>query len=119
MTQPNGDRAISLDELFDILSNSRRRHVVELLDEHGGSAEFRELTDAVARRETGVPVSYDERKRVYVSLRQSHLPRLADAGVVEYDPDRGTVRATPLFDTVVRPLEAVTERLETSPGADD
>jgi DNA-binding transcriptional ArsR family regulator len=119
MTQSNGDTALSLDELFDILRNARRRHVVELLDEYGGEAEFRELTDAVARRETGAPVSYEERKRVYVSLRQSHLPRLADAGVVEYDRDRGTVRATPRFDTVVRPLEAVTERFETQVGADD
>jgi DNA-binding transcriptional ArsR family regulator len=119
MTRSNGDPPLSLDELFDILRNARRRHVVELLDESGGEAEFRDLTDAVARRETGNPVSYDARKRVYVSLRQSHLPRLAEAGVVEYDRDRGTVRATPLFDTVVRPLEAVTERLDTQVGADD
>ena len=115
----NRDRSISLDELFDILSNSRRRHVVEFLDEQGGETSFRELTDAVALRETGDPVSYDERKRVYVSLRQSHLPRLAEAGVVEYDRDRGTVEATPLFDTVVRPLEAVTERLGAQTSADD
>lgn len=109
MTGGTGDRDISLDELFTLLSSSRRRHVVELLDEQGGEAMFRELTDAVARRETGEPVRYDQRKRVYVSLRQSHLPRLADAGVVEYDRDRGTIRATPLFETVLRPLESVAE----------
>lgn len=116
-----GDRNadLTLDLVFDLLSNARRRHVLELLGDHDGETSFRELTDAVARREMGEPVSYDQRKRVYVSLRQSHLPRLADAGVVEYDRDRGTVRETPLLDTVRRPLEAVTDEFGTSAKADD
>ncbi|WP_255197192.1 DUF7344 domain-containing protein [Halorarius litoreus] len=109
---------ISLDEVFTILSNARRRHVVELLVEHDGEMTFRELTDAVAKRESEGPVGYDARKRVYVSLRQSHLPRLADADVIEYDRDRGAIEATTLLDTVRRPLEAVTPMLE-SPASTD
>lgn len=119
MSDSAGDATLSLDDVFDLLSNARRRHVVELLHEHGGAMTFRELTDTVAERETGAPVSYDERKRVYVSLRQSHLPRLADAGVVEYERDRGTVEVTELFETVRRPLEAVSTRLDPPAAADD
>ena len=115
--EPSAD--ISLDEVFTILSNSRRRHVVDLLAESGGETAFRALTDGVASREADGPVGYDQRKRVYVSLRQSHLPRLADAGVIEYDPDRGTIEATELLDTVRRPLEAVTPMLESGASADD
>jgi hypothetical protein len=39
-------------------------------------------------------VTYKQRKRVYTSLHQTHLPALAEAGVVDYDRDRGTVRLT-------------------------
>ena len=42
-----------------------------------------------------------EFKKVYVSLYQTHIPVLVDAGVVEYDRDRKLVRLTsraaPLF----------------------
>jgi hypothetical protein len=34
------------------------------------------------------------RKRAYVSLYQTHIPRLEDAGLVEYDADEGTIIRT-------------------------
>jgi len=39
-------------------------------------------------------VTYDQRMRVYTSLRQLHLPKLHGEGVVEFDEDRGTVELT-------------------------
>ena len=38
-------------------------------------------------------LSYDQRKRVYVSLRQTHLPKLSSAGAIDYDSDRSIVTA--------------------------
>ena len=50
--------------------------------------------------ETVADVSYDERKRVYTALQQSHLPKMDDAGVVSFDKNRGVVEPTPALDDV-------------------
>jgi hypothetical protein len=46
-----------------------------------------------------------ERKRVYVSLYQTHIPHLHDAGVVEYDKDSGEVALKPDAKAVDNYLE--------------
>ena len=62
-----------------------------------------ELAEEVAAIENDVEVddlTYKQRKRVYVSLHQTHLPRLAEAGVVHYDKDEGIVRLTENADVI-------------------
>lgn len=116
VARPDGGRRSGLDRetLFDLLSSTRRRHVVRYLLRTEGEISFSELTDRVAALEAGTTVEAltdDERKPVYVSLRQTHLPRLDEAGVVRYDPDRGTVRPTPRLAHLAPPLRAVDEAL--------
>jgi hypothetical protein len=87
-----------LDEetIFDILSNRRRRQVIYYLQEHGGQAPLREVANAVAGWEEDEPsesVAEKDRRRVYVSLYQSHVPRLTDAGLLEHD-DSGVIELT-------------------------
>ncbi|MFB6104536.1 MAG: hypothetical protein ABEJ57_05545, partial [Halobacteriaceae archaeon] len=56
-----------------------------------------ELTTAVAADENGIAedeLTYKQRKRVYTSLHQTHLQKLDDVGLVEYDRNRGTVALT-------------------------
>lgn len=89
--------------IFDLLSNSRRRMVLFYLREHGGEMSPTDLAEEVAAIENEVDVdelNYKQRKRVYVSLHQTHLPRLADAGVVHYDKDEGVVRLTEDADVI-------------------
>lgn len=93
------DPEIPRDEIFDVLSNARRRQVLHYLKraENRRRVELRELVDHVAAWENEIPieeVSATERKRVYTALRQSHLPKMADADVIEYDTMRGEVRLT-------------------------
>jgi hypothetical protein len=45
-------------------------------------------------------VSYDERKRVYTALQQSHLPKMDDVGVVDFDKNRGVVEPTAALEDV-------------------
>jgi len=48
-------------------------------------------------KETAIEnLSSNERQRVYISLYQSHLPKLDNHGIVTYDKDRGWVEPTPL-----------------------
>lgn len=104
----SGDGTLSLEESFELLKNQRRRSVVWYLEHGDGHTTLGELAEQLAAWEAGKPVgdvTADERERLYVSLYQYHLPKLADAGVLEFDPDRGTVRRTAETRRLVRYLE--------------
>lgn len=78
---------------LDIISNSRRRRVLGYLKEYS-SGSISEVSLYVAVREHGKDLeqlSEKEEKRVYVGLYQVHLPRLEDAGLIQYDVDTGEV----------------------------
>lgn len=80
----------SEDDLFDVLSNERRRHAVRVLSGSEGPVEMADLAEAVAVREYGIDaddLETQQRRRVYTSLRQSHVPKLAEKGIVEFDPE--------------------------------
>ena len=96
-----GVEALDRETVFHILSNRRRRYVLHYLKGHGGESDLRSLSERIAAWENDreeADVTPKERKRVYTALHQSHLPRLARAGVVRYDPDRGTVELTEAID---------------------
>jgi len=79
-------------EIHDILRNDRRRRVLEHLQESLGSVTVRELSETIAAREAGEsPPPRPLRESVYNSLHQTHLPKLDDEGVVDYDKHRKTV----------------------------
>ena len=75
-------------QVHDILRNDRRRLAIRCLRESGGSMSVRDLSEEVATRETGEsPAPRDKRRSVYVSLHQTHLPKLDDLGIMTYDTD--------------------------------
>ena len=84
---------ISTDIAFGVLRNARRRYVLHFLSEES-PRELGDLAEQIAARENDTTVealSSKQRKSVYTALYQTHLPKLADVGVVEYDRDRGVV----------------------------
>lgn len=92
---------MSRETVFTILSNRRRRYVLHYLKQRDAPVSIRELSETVAAWENGPDaetVTPKERKRVYTALHQSHLPKMDRAGVVRYDPDRGTVELTDAID---------------------
>jgi len=99
-TERNG---LSKDDVFFLLKNRRRREVVEHLIGADGDVQFDDLVRAVAAEEMekGIEeLTYKERKSVHTSLYQSHLPKLQEAGVVEYDRRSGSVVATPQVESI-------------------
>lgn len=87
-----------LDVIFDILSNKRRRLVIEYLRKRDGSVDLTELAEHIAAVENDKPVaelSSSERKRVYVGLYQTHLPKMSDAGIVEFEQDMKRISLLP------------------------
>jgi hypothetical protein len=83
-------------EVFDILSNRRRRYALYALlrDE---TTTIGSLADQIAAWENDcavADVTPAERKRVYTALQQSHLPKLERTGLISFDPDSGRVNPT-------------------------
>lgn len=89
------------DELFHLLQNERRRQAIQYVLQRDGVVDMRDISDQLAAIENNVEVAAltsAQRKRVYVSLYQCHLPKLDEAGVIDYDKDRGTIERTPRID---------------------
>lgn len=85
---------LSRDRVFDILSSPRRRYVLHYLRTEESPIELTALAEEVAAWENDTTVeklSSQDRKRVYVSLYQTHIPKLSEAGLIEYDSDSGDV----------------------------
>jgi hypothetical protein len=86
------------DGVFELLSNHRRRMVLYYLRTRGEPVGIQELATEIASMENDVPaeeLTSQQRKRVYVSLYQTHLPKMAEMNTIEYDKDAGEVRLAP------------------------
>ena len=86
--------SIGPNRLFEVLKNQRRRHVLRYLLKHDGSVTIGTLAEHIAVIEndtTLTALTSRERKRVYIGLYQSHLPKMDDAGAVEFNKARGVI----------------------------
>jgi DNA-binding transcriptional ArsR family regulator len=87
----------SLDLIFGILKNGRRRRVLKYLRDVDGEVTLSDLAEHIAAIEndtTEAQLTSSERKRVYVGLYQCHLPKMDDAGAIDYNQSRGLIRRT-------------------------
>lgn len=81
---------LSIEERFSLLADPHRRCVIECFDRTSSDVTIETLAEHVAAELTE-SADGDERRRVLLALHHNHLPRLDDHGVLEYDPDAGTV----------------------------
>jgi hypothetical protein len=117
---------MDFETAFELLHDDHRRAVVEILSDESPISRHR-LTDGLADRRAHVRRDPETerhdpaiRHRARVALHHDHLPRLADAGLAEYDGE--IVAATPELDTFVEwfgPLDRYGESSEESMSADD
>ena len=112
-TDPTHESVVhSKDVLFDILKNERRRRALEYLREEPTTT-LSDLAEHVAALENDKSVrelTSSERKRVYVGLYQCHLPKMADAGVIQWSTDTGIATAedvAPAFHKIGKAVGAV------------
>ena len=99
---------LTKDVIFELLKNRRRREVLSYLLEHDETVTLGELAEQIAAWENDTTVnalSSDQRKRVYVALYQTHLPKMDDAGIIEYDQDRGLVTLSDNADLLMMYLD--------------
>lgn len=78
------------DAIYELLSNHRRRYTLHYLKRHEDGTTLSDLAEQIAAWEhdkTVAELTSAERKRVYTSLQQTHLPKLEEAGMVTFDRD--------------------------------
>ncbi|UPW00327.1 hypothetical protein M0R88_17685 [Halorussus gelatinilyticus] len=103
-----GDRQ---DELFSVLSHPYRRFTLQHLRSVDTPLSVAELTTELVaweERQSEIGRAGDGQTTVGVSLVHNHLPKMADANVVEYDATRQTVTLVNDTDEVHTHLRAMT-----------
>lgn len=93
----NGDRArvvLELDDVFEALGHARRRYLLYTLVQGNSEETLPEMATKIVAWEQEKPVSEvteEERRQVQASLYHSHVPKLADLGVLTYRQDENIV----------------------------
>lgn len=83
------------ERVLRVLSETRNRDILTALEDASRSLDVDELAERLVAREAhpdGSAEAEDERERVRISLHHHRLPKLAEAGLVEYDHDENVVR---------------------------
>lgn len=92
------------DDRHSLLAAARRRLTLDVLAETTGVVELEALAAEVAARDVGRdPVDGSAVKHVAIDLHHVHLPKLADYGLVTYDP------STHWIDPERRMIDAIRE----------
>lgn len=99
---------LSDEDIHTVLSNPRRREVIDLLRTNGSEMSVREISERIAASESGqAPAPRKVKQSVYVSLLQTHLPKLDEFRVIEYDSQRKSVRSDEGLSSMTVFLETV------------
>ncbi|MBV0901913.1 DUF7344 domain-containing protein [Haloarcula salina] len=77
---------------YEVLSSARRRTVIDALANRSGQVSLDSLARSVATLEPEADPDDDSTvQTIAVSLHHTHLPKMADNGVLEYDADANLV----------------------------
>lgn len=104
---------LSKGEVFEVLRNQRRRYVLQYLKQDGRPVELGDLAQQIAAWEyetTLEGVTPEQRKRVYTTLQQTHLPKMDAAGILRFDAEEGVIEATDRTEDLNIYLEIVPGR---------
>lgn len=113
MTDVDCGRAIPMNpqNVFEAISNSRRRRVILSVDRAEDGVDANELSVEIASRENAVDpskVTGEQRSRVYIGLVQNHLDTLDDLGAARYDSRSKLVKPTDATAPLARLIREVT-----------
>ena len=102
--------SLGVSEILTLLSDRYRRHALACLDGLPAPVSIEGLTDQVAGREFQQPpdnVSMIKRTQIATALHHTHLPKLEEAGIIEYDTNEGEVTEINIDQTLESFLDKV------------
>lgn len=88
---------LSTELLFKILADADRRRALQCLNTYDNPMTLADVADEVARRKYDAPLTElpaADVKRVYMRLYHTHIPKMEDANILEYDQETDTVQLT-------------------------
>ncbi|WP_080510506.1 DUF7344 domain-containing protein [Halorubrum coriense] len=104
---------LSEDEIYDVLSNRRRRFVIHALKRKQGPVDISELSEHIAAWESGRDpddVEYEDHRSVYSTLKRTHLPNLEQNNIITIDEEESVVHPTPQLENIDVYIEAVSSK---------
>ncbi|WP_225336116.1 DUF7344 domain-containing protein [Halomicrobium urmianum] len=101
--ETEAETELTRDDIFHLLQCRRRRLVLKYLKEYDGDgpARMSDIAEHIAALEHDTTIDAlrsQQRQRVYIALYQSHLTTMDEAGVIEYNQDRGYVEKTDIAE---------------------
>lgn len=108
--KPLKEDSLTLNQGYELISSERRRKTLQILeDNEHQKIDFTELTNHITELENNEYTGHRERTTVYTSLRQTHLPKLDDTDIIDFDKNRGTVEEDTHFASLVQLLPELEE----------
>ncbi|MFC4358412.1 ArsR family transcriptional regulator [Halobium salinum] len=98
-----------LDRMFDVLGHPYRRRILLLVSEHNPRDEDEFSVDELATEDDDLEMLTDELYRI-------HLPKLADAGYIEWNEDTETIRRGPNFEDIAPLLRLMHDHRDELPS---
>ncbi|MFP8952284.1 hypothetical protein ACLI4Z_04810 [Natrialbaceae archaeon A-arb3/5] len=95
-------RSLTSETVHELLANTRRRHLLSILN-RSGTEPIDDLALKIAARERNEPVERideESRQRIAVSLVHKHIPMLEDHDIVRYNSDTRSVALMDVFDEI-------------------
>ena len=102
MTAP--PQQLSTDTAFELLAHEQRRRALRHVVDEDGHTTVDQLVDALLTDTSPSVDPKTAREQLEIRLHHTHLPLLQEAGVIEYDPQRETIRyhATDIVEELLK-----------------
>ena len=94
-------------DISEILAHPYRRYILYYVHFYANPVGLADIAHQITIWETNEPADekLQERLTIYHSLYHDHLPKLSDAGVIEYDQEEDVVELGRAAEQLVLPLE--------------
>lgn len=84
--EPSETAPLTEDDRHRLLSSERRRVLLDVLADRSTPVGLEALARAIGEEEMGTDaVDPETTERIAITLHHNHIPKLAEAGVVDYD----------------------------------
>jgi len=91
-----GTAGLSTSDYHELLAANRRRVVLDVLADRTTPVDLEDLAAAIAAREAdGDRTEKEAVEQVALCLHHNHLPKIAEFGVIDYDPEARRVESSP------------------------
>ncbi|WP_226008302.1 DUF7344 domain-containing protein [Natrinema salinisoli] len=98
---------VTLDKIFGLLKDERRRYVLYYLYEQDGPVAIRDVVETIENWEDDPPPedsSLDKFERISLDIKYNHIPKSDEVQFIQYDSEQSVIQiqgSPPEFDTLV------------------